>query len=118
MTFDEMLNSPEVRDEVARIQRRERRVNRLTRWMLRIPLLGQLTYTFWFCILTEGPYQTCKPRWGALTFSFLNDGCRPTLWHTIRQVTHDNGDPYTGIYVSGAPRSLAEAQRWEREDAA
>ena len=112
------MSSPEVRDEVARLQRLDRRARRLTGWMRHIPVLGQLTFTFWYCIVTEGFYQTCKPRWGALTFSFLNDGCKPTLWHSWYQVTHDNGDPYTGIYVSGAPRSLAEAQRWADEDAA
>lgn len=112
----EWLDSPEFQAEYQRSQRRHNRAEGLTRWMRSIPVLGQLTSVFWYCILTEGVYQTCKPRWGAITFCFLNDGIRPTLWHSWYQVTHENTAPYAGIYTGkqGAPKSLAQAEEWER----
>ena len=82
-------------------------------WTNRIPLIGSLVSAFWTTLYTEGPYQTMKPRWGALTFAFLNDGIKPTMWHTVRSITHDNMDKYTGIYTMGAPKSLAVAQKFD-----
>lgn len=115
-TFDELRNDPQVLADVARMRRREERVQRVFGWTKRIPVVGPYVNAFWFLIFTEGVYQTCKPRWGGITFGFLNDGCGATLWHTWRQVTRSNvGDKYTGIYPGGAPVSLAEAQAWEKK---
>jgi hypothetical protein len=99
-------NSPEVK----RLLRRSHRNAILTNWMVRIPIAGRVMSTFWFGLLDEGVKQTCTPRWGALTFHFLNDGMKPTLWHTWYEMTHDNFSPYSGIYPSGAPRNAAEAE--------
>lgn len=106
--------TPEFSRQVDRLLARKHRIDRLTLWMRRIPVLGDLTYTFWSTLLDEGVRETCKPRWGALTFCYLNDGIRPTLWHTWRSLTHDQDDPFTGIYTDGAPRSYAEALERER----
>jgi hypothetical protein len=96
--------------EALRFWEHRQRAERLTGWLRRIPIVGQLVHAFWYCLLDEGIVETMKPRWGALTFAFLNDGMKPTLWHTWRQITHDSTDPYTGIYPDGAPASLAEAK--------
>jgi len=98
--------------EMVEWRRRHERADRLTRWMDTFPVVGGFVRAFWYCVLTEGVVSTCKPRWGAMTFGYLNDGIRPTVWHTWRQVTHDHRDPYTGIYPSGAPRSETEAEEW------
>ena len=92
---------------VSHIHMRLWRALRWPRW----PVLN-VVWTFWTCLFEEGIVATCKPRWGALTFSYLNDGIRPTLWHTIQQVLWPQGR-HSGIYPSGAPHSLAEAQAWE-----
>lgn len=108
------MDDPVFKREFAAYQLRSKRIDRLTKWMAGIPLVGRLVRTFWFTLLFEGPYYALKPRWGALTFSYLNDGMKPTVWHTWRQITHDHvTDPYTGLYPQGAPRSLAEAKEWE-----
>jgi hypothetical protein len=104
--------------EMAKLQRRHELAARLTSWMLHIPVLGKYTRDFWFCIIDEGFRATLKPRWGAITFAYLNDGCGATVWHTWRQITHDQDDPYTGIYCMGAPHSLKEAEAWEAKWAA
>jgi len=109
----EWANDPAFQLEMAKLQRRQAIANRLTRWMLHIPVLGKYTRDFWFSIIDEGFRQTLKPRWGAITFGYLNDGCGATVWHTWRQITHDSNDPYTGIYVMGAPHSLREAEEME-----
>lgn len=68
-------------------------------------------YNFWTSLWEEGIRATCKPRWGMITFAYLNDGYSPSLWHTWRQLTKNHStDPYTGIYPNGAPRSILEAQ--------
>jgi hypothetical protein len=87
---------------------------RLFPWMSH-PFL-QYIQAFWIGLIDEGPYQLLKPRWGGITFGWLNDGFKPTVWHTWRQLTHDQTDPYTGIYPSGAPKSLREAQEWKARD--
>jgi hypothetical protein len=89
---------------VAAIRRRERRAERLTNPLGRTPLVGSLIRVFWYLVLAEG-----DPRDG-LIFSFLNDGLRPTLWHTVLQILRPEGDPDIGIWTLGAPRSRAEAQ--------
>lgn len=109
----EWAETPEFKKQYRRLVRRNRVADRLTRWMLHIPVVGRLVQAFWYLLIYEGPYQTLKPRWGGLTFAFLNDGCKPTVWHTWRQITHDQTDPYTGIYVMGAPHSLKEAEAME-----
>lgn len=93
----------------------------VTRTMGRIPVVGRLMATFWTCLATEGLRATVKPRWGAMTWAFLNDGYRPTVWHVWQQMNHGVDHPYTGIWPDGAPRSKAEADAmlarfagWER----
>jgi hypothetical protein len=77
------------------------------------PIL-KVVYTFWHGIFEDGIKGTIKPRWGLMTFAYLNDGIKPTLWHTWRQVTHsDHTDPYCGIYPRGAPKSLRQAIEWD-----
>lgn len=112
------MDDPEWKREFAAYKKRMARVESLTGWLRRVPYIGGLAFAFWFCLLTEGPYQTMKPRWGALTFSFLNDGHGATLWHTWRQMTHDNTDKFTGIYADGAPASMKEALEREEKYAA
>lgn len=80
----------------------DRMARRLTHWMRRLPLVGAVTYCFWYLVLTEG-----DPRDG-MVFSFLNDYERPSLWHTWQQVAYSGG-PYDGIYPGRAPRNRAEA---------
>jgi hypothetical protein len=101
--------------EYRRMVRRNDAADRLTRWMLHIPVLGKFTRDFWYLLIAEGFRSTLKPRWGGITFAYLNDGCGATVWHTWRQMTHDQTDPYTGIYIMGAPRSLKEAEAMEAE---
>jgi len=111
----ELENEPGWIEAYARVKARIARAERMAGWMRRVPVVGSLMWVFWGSLLNEGPYQTIKPRWGVLTFTFLNDGMKPSIWHTWRQVTHDQTDPYTGIYVDGAPTSLKQAQEWELE---
>ena len=119
--FDESIGPPGSKArtkfdaDVARMMRRENRAYRAVGWMKHIPIAGRVCVTFWGGILSDGIRQTCRPRWGSLTFAFLNDGFKPTVWHTFRQMTHGQLDRYTGIYPSGAPRSLRQAEEWERE---
>ena len=88
------------------IHYRGRVADRLTRWMLRIPIIGQLVAVFWSAVLDgDGPLP-----FDALAFSFCNDWFSPTLWHTWYQVRHDNLAPYSGIYLDGAPRSQLHAE--------
>ncbi len=64
--------------------------------------------------MEEGIRSTCKPRWGMMTFAFLNDGFKPTLWHTLYQVVGPIGGKYDGIYTEGAPKSLKQAKEWDK----
>lgn len=113
-----MASTPEKEAALAKARKRRERSERLTGWMNHIPVVGRLVYVFWYSLLDDGLIETCKPRWGALTFSFLNDGMRPTVWHTWRQITRDQYDQFTGIYTRGAPKSLAQARewKWKREE--
>ena len=116
MTQPDWLNSPEVLAEVEKIRTRERRVDRVIGPMKRIPVLGYYIHAFWFLLLTEGPYQTLKPRWGGITFVFLNDGMGATVWHTWHQMTDPHGK-FAGIYTNkeGAPSSRQQAIEWDRK---
>jgi hypothetical protein len=78
------------------------------------PIL-KLVYMFWHGMFEDGIKSTCAPRWGLVTFHFLNDGMKPTLWHTWRQLTGHREDKYSGIYPSGAPHSRKEAEEWENK---
>ena len=80
-------------------ERRMRRVAAATAWMRRVPLVGNLMRTFWYGVLDEGLVETCRPRWGVLTFAFLNDGYRPTIYHAALSVLR----PSTPLYLAGAP---------------
>lgn len=88
-----------------KVLRIQSRILRWTPWLTG-PLLGLVT-TFWICLIDEGWRNTFHP-WGAIGFSYLNDGIKPSLWHTWQQVMHPGGK-YDGIWVSGAPRNKAEA---------
>lgn len=94
-----------------RVLRFQARLAGALRWP-HLPVL-KVVWMFWATLMDEGIYQTCKPRWGAITFCYLNDGMKPTPWHTWRQMIHDHTDPFTGIYPGGAPSSLDEARTWE-----
>jgi hypothetical protein len=82
-------------------------------WM-RWPIL-KVVYAFWHNLFEHGIKDTIKPRWGMMTFAYLNDGIKPTVWHTFWQITHGFNHKYSGIYPQGAPHSLKQAQEWERE---
>jgi len=110
----EWAKTPEFQEEYRKFVRRNNIAEHLTQWMIHIPVLGKYTRDFWYLLIADGIW-TLKPRWGGITFAYLNDGCGATIWHTWRQMTHDNTDPYTGIYVMGAPHSLAEAEAMEAQ---
>lgn len=113
--LEAIRNSPDFQRYYRRIQRREHLARTLTAWMRDIPIVGELVSAFWYGLVAEGLRNTCKPRWGLITFAFLNDGMKPTWWHTWYQVTHKDavGDPFVAIYPGGAPKSLAQAKAWE-----
>lgn len=106
--------TPAQRREWRRDQRRMKAIDTITSPLRRIPFVGSLVASYWFHLLDEGVVQTLKPRWGALTFGFLNDGIKPTLWHTWQTIKDPQG-PYSGIWVSGAPRNREDAERKLRE---
>jgi len=108
----EWASTPEFLKEMADLKRKQAVIEHLTSWMRHIPVVGTYVASFWYLLLEDGP-RTLKPRWGGITFAYLNDGIKPTVWHTWRQVTHDSSDPYTGIYTMGAPKSFAQAQEWD-----
>lgn len=105
----EWMDSPEFQAEWRCVQRRAHIAELLTGWMRHLPL-GSVVRTFWYCVLDEGISSTCDPRGGAMVFAYLNDGVRPSRWHTWHLMTHGPEDPYVGIYPAGAPRSRAEAE--------
>jgi hypothetical protein len=76
------------------------------------PFLHYIT-SFWIGLIDDGPREMLTPRWGGITFGWLNDGFRPTVWHTVWGLFHSQTDPYTGIYPKGAPASIAEARDLE-----
>lgn len=77
-------------------------------WAMYIPLLN-VAAVFWYGVFDEGLMSTIKPRWGLLTFHFLNDGLHPTLWHTWKQITGRQQGKYTGIWTPRAPRNKTDA---------
>lgn len=86
------------------IHYRSRLAGWLTSWMSRIPIIGHVLHLFWCAVLDgDGPLP-----FDALAFGFLNDWCRPTLWHTWQQIRTPHG-PYSGIYIHGAPHNKEEA---------
>jgi hypothetical protein len=111
----EWAKTPEFRREMARLKLRHAIAEALTGWLRLTPWVGKYVADFWYLLIAEGVRSTLKPRWGGITFAYLNDGIKPTVWHTWRQITHDQTDPYTGIYTTGAPRSLAQAREWEQK---
>lgn len=106
-----------ITDKMRRRVRAEIRVSRFVHaTMGRIPIVGRVMATFWCCLATEGVRSTCAPRWGAMTFTFLNDGYGATPWSVWQQMIHRGQHRYTGIWTEGAPRNRAEADamlaRW------
>lgn len=69
-----------------------------------------VAYTFWTCLFDEGVRNTLNPHWGAMAFSYLNDGMKPTLWHVIQQIFFHDGK-YSGIWPGGAPKNKDDAER-------
>jgi len=69
--------------------------------------------SFWIGLIEDGPVEMLTPRWGGVTFGWLNDGMKPTVWHTVHTLLHPTGK-FTGIYVEGAPSSRRQAEEWER----
>ena len=76
-------------------------------WAMQVPVIN-VGAAFWYGVLDEGIVSAIKPRWGILTFHFLNDGMRPSLWHTAQQVLRPDGE-HSGIWPGGAPRNRREA---------
>jgi hypothetical protein len=85
------LDDPEFLADMERQARREKVIWALVSPLSHLPYVGRLVSSFWFDLLDEGVYQTCKPRWGTITYSFLNDGFSPTLWHTWKQMGRTAG---------------------------
>jgi len=110
--ISEWMKDPQFKAEYKRLEARNELALRLTSWMRRIPVLGYYTFSFWYLLLSEGVHDTLKPRWGGVTFAFLNDGMGATVWHTWRSMTDPQGE-FSGIYVKGAPESLKQAQEWD-----
>ena len=79
------------------------RIYNAVKWP-KLPVLN-LIWIFWTCLMEEGIRNTIKPRWGALTFTYLNDAYKPTLYHTIRTLINPQK---SATYVSGAPRNSKE----------
>ena len=70
-------------------RRTDRYLHFVLGWTLHIPIFGRLVYCFWASLFEHDMerYVSIRPRevlhpYGAIGFSFLNDGMRPTLWHT------------------------------------
>ena len=79
---------------------------RLTQSLQRLPILGNLLSTFWYCVLAESDL-----RYG-LESVFLNGGYRPSLWHAAHCLFHDQEKcPWAQTWIDPAPCSLAEARR-------
>ena len=95
-------------DRRTKVLRVEMAILRRAPW-LRWPLIRLVT-DFWVTLADEGIRATCKPRWGALTFGYLNDGMDPSLWHTMQEVF--GGKKYSMLYPAGAPRSKMEADNY------
>jgi hypothetical protein len=110
----EWMETPEFKKDYKRYQNRNKIAEYLTGWMKHIPVVGYYIASFWCLLIAEGFYQTLKPRYGAITFSFLNDGCGATVWHTWKQVTEPYSD-FSGIYTMGAPKNMTEAVAWEQK---
>lgn len=109
--YAELLGSmtPAQRKAHRREMRRRYAINKLCRPLQRIPVIGDVIAAFWGALLIDGVVETLKPRWGAMTFGYLNDGIRPTLWHTWQQIV--GNERYDGIWTDGAPRNRADAER-------
>ena len=104
------LSDPKFRAQMDRLEVKGKRIEKMTAWMKRIPVVGPFTYTFWYWLIDEGVKNTCKPRWGAMTFTYLNDG-KPTLWHTVQSVIRKKDMGIWGGFR--APTSAEQATRWE-----
>jgi hypothetical protein len=106
------MDEPEFKESYKRYQNRDKIAQYLTKWMQHIPIVGYYVGSFWYLLIMDGVYQALKPRWGAITFAFLNDGMGATVWHTWKSITDPYGD-FSGIYTMGAPKNLAQAIEWE-----
>jgi len=77
---------------------------------VRWPIL-HVIYSFWGAIIQEGIIATIKPRWGAMTFAYLNDGMGTNIWHVWYVITHGPHAKYNMLYPKGAPKNRKEAER-------
>lgn len=76
------------------------KIQRTCFW-LNWPILNVMT-TFWTEI-----FESNSPL-DALSFAYLNDGIKPSLWHTCMQIC--NSKKYSGIWIGGAPKNKREAE--------
>jgi hypothetical protein len=98
--FDRVRERPVYQRNLARRKRvwdAEAKVYKYAPWMR--SRFMRLLYVVWISPIDEGFREVFTPRWGAITFSFLNDGMKPTLWHTLLSLT----SRHEGIYPDGAP---------------
>lgn len=73
----------------------------MTRWLRKIPYIGQVAYCFWFTAITAGIKDNFGKA-GAMSFSFLNDGQgKPKLWLLWANMTNSS---LAGIYIPHAPK--------------
>jgi hypothetical protein len=83
-------------DRRKRVWNAQERVYRACPWMRWN--LPTLMYAVWVLPIDEGIKDVFTPRWGAITFGFLNDGMKPTLWFTLLNLVRNQP-----IHPSGAP---------------
>jgi hypothetical protein len=72
------------------------------------PIINIAT-VFWTSLADEGPKEVFG-KYGSMSFAFLNDGMKPTLWHTYMQIFHRNCSEYSNIWVGGAPKNRLDAE--------
>jgi len=94
-------------------RRTDRYLNFVFGWLKRIPILGELAFVWWTSLLAhrmEGYVAIdLDNAIDALIFSFLNDGMRPSLWHTWQQLIRDDSHEFAAIWPGRAPRNRGEA---------
>jgi hypothetical protein len=69
----------------------------------------RVAYYYWSSVFEDG----FGGGLGTLEFSFLNDGIKPSLWHTLYEVAGPLHGKYSAIWPSGAPKSKKHADELE-----
>ena len=109
-TLEELFGPPTAKDlKVRRIYRIIHASYRFWPWM-RWPIMSLMVH-FWTGLIEEGPVGLCKPRWGGLTFAYLNDGYKPTVFHTVLSLLG-----YNVMWPKGAPRNWDDLTEPPRDD--